>query len=98
MQEIAGSDSDPHVARLHALPPRQQGEYLDGSRVLNWRLGTFRFVNRATGPDPFVGRMGCYRQLSVNPSRQGRIYCSERRVRDHRPGQGPRWGLHGKYR
>src|ERR1017187_5217963 len=43
-----------------------------------------------------AGAMGSCRQLSVNPSQPGRIYCSERRVRDHRPGQSPRRRLQGQ--
>jgi hypothetical protein len=30
-------------------------------------------------------------QESANAGQQGRMYCLERRVRDHRPGQSPRW-------
>jgi hypothetical protein len=35
-------------------------------------------------------------ERSVNTSRQGEIYRSERRVRDHRPDQSPRPGLHAR--
>src|SRR5260370_40703854 len=31
--------------------------------------------------------------VSVNAGRLGRIYCSERRVRDHLPGQSPTWQI-----
>src|ERR1017187_6988238 len=56
VQEIAGSDSDPNVARLHALLPRQQVgiprrvqrlETEVFETALNyWRPDTIRFVNR----------------------------------------------------
>ena len=50
-QEIAGSDSDPNVARL------------TGSVEL-LPLGGATGEHGATGPDPVVGRMGCYRRKS----------------------------------
>src|ERR1017187_10256697 len=47
VQEVAGSDSDPNVARLTG-----SAEVLPLAGATGYR--------GATGPDPLVGRMGCY--------------------------------------
>ena len=64
VQEIAGPDSEPHVARVNALLPRQRGgvprriqslETEVFETALNaWRLRTVRFVNRR-----YRARSGC---------------------------------------
>src|ERR1035438_27097 len=73
VQQIAGSDSDPHVARLHALLPRQQREIprrIQGletevfETALNtWRLRTVRFVNRR-----YRARSGCWTDGRLAPT------------------------------
>jgi hypothetical protein len=64
VQEIAGSDSDPHGARLHAFLPRPQGSArrVQGLETevfeiaLEYRrLRTLRFVNRR-----YRARSGCW--------------------------------------
>src|ERR1035441_2947088 len=70
VQEIAGSDSDPNVARLTGSVEVLPLAGATGERG-------------ATGPDPLVGRMGCYRRKS---GRCGGGGCPKRQRGSPEPG------------